>query len=76
MNDQNKDIIRIITVVVYNRPQYFKRCLLSIIKNNLKGWKIFFNIAYLNILKGFIIKSGSAKSTPPSNMVSSSQQRL
>lgn len=58
MNDQNKDIIRIITVVVYNRPQYFKRCLLSIIKNNLKGWKIFFNIEpseHIEVIK-YLIK--------------------
>lgn len=44
MNNKNQKFVKTITIPVYNRPYYLKETLLSISKNDLSGWKIFFCI--------------------------------
>jgi hypothetical protein len=44
MKDRNQEFIKTITIPVNNRPHYFKKALLSIVKNDLNDWKIFFSI--------------------------------
>lgn len=44
MKDRNQEFIKTITIPVNNRPHYLKKALLSIVKNDLNGWKIFFSI--------------------------------
>lgn len=57
MKDEYQEFIKTITIPVNNRPNYLKKTLLSIVKNDLNGWKIFFCIEpskYSNIMVNLI----------------------